>query len=334
MKKFCLMLWMIFCTTGCRAGVDARQQIITWMENAGMHSWLDAPVEITQTRKGTLSIRDRGIFAFQYALLNPDIAAEPNIVFTSEPAIPPTVQEAVVITHGWLDKGADDWPAEMAWAIAQRTDPNQWLCISYDWRGGSAVVSSIQAAEYARDIAGPRLAKALFRLGIPFHHIHLIGHSAGSWAIHSAAQLLAEQDPGASFQMTFLDAYVPSKWNPDELGDIFPDAASARVYWADHYFTRDITASVTQYDLKRARNLDITDLDPWIAEHEFPYRWYYATITGRYTRWDEKKEDVISQVAGIQYGFERSREAGESNWTESLSLPMGNEAIKMRKPSD
>jgi hypothetical protein len=324
---------MIEITAGCRGEFDARKEIVGLMEKAGLRSWLEAPVEISQTAPGTLSIRDQGLFAFQHDLLEHQVAADPNIVIIGRPVIPPTVRYAVIITHGWLDKGQGDWPAQTALAMAACTDPNQWLCLSYDWRGGSIVFTSVMAAQYARDIAGPRLAKAVSSVGIRFSHIHLMGHSAGSWTIHSAAKQLAEKFPDASFHLTFLDAYVPSNWDPDQLGCIFTDDSAGRTYWADHYYTRDITADVTQYNLARAHNVDLTALDPLIVEHEFPYRWYYATITGHYTRFDEKKEDVITKAANVEYGFARSRQAGRDAWTFSQSLPMGNKAVKISKPN-
>ncbi|MFZ9024199.1 MAG: hypothetical protein ACO3BO_05575, partial [Anaerohalosphaeraceae bacterium] len=224
------------------------------------------------------------------------------------------------------------WPSEMAEAIGDRTDPNEWVCGSYDWRGGSIVMTSIQAAEYARDIAGPRLAKALLDLGVEFKHIHLIGHSAGTWAIDSAAKRIADARPDVQLHLTFLDAYVPSQWDEDVLGRVFdgPKQQKSQV-WAEHYYTKDITFVVTEHDLKYAHNVDISAIDPLISEHEFPYRWYTATITGKFTRWDEKKETVHTRSGGIDYGFVRSLEAGEQNWKKSRKLKTNNKAVKLQK---
>ena len=221
----------------------------------------------------------------------------------------------------------------MAAAMGERVDPNEWVCGSYDWKGGSIVFTSIQAAEYARDIAGPRLARAILALGGDFKHIHLIGHSAGSWAINSAAKRLAFADHDIQIHLTFLDAYVPSQWNEDLLGRVFLDPQRQKTQcWAEHYYTKDITFVVTEHDLKYAHNVDISAVDPLISEHEFPYRWYTATITGKYTRWDEKKETVHTRSGGIDYGFKRSLESGRSNWTQSRTLKTGNTAVKLEKP--
>ena len=331
-RKHLAFFLILFCGAASCADFDARREIIKLMKDNGMESYLQAPVTVTAAPSGVLSIADEGIYAIQYELLRPSVSADPNVVLDNTVAIPLTADKLVVVTHGWLDKGEKDWPAKMAESVAERTDPNEWVCACYDWRGGSAVITSIQAAEYARDIAGPRLAAAILKLDRPFKHIHLIGHSAGSWTIHSAAKRIARAHPDMIFHLTFLDAYVPEKWNPDELGHIFADEKrQTSQYWADHYYTKDITYKVTQYDLKYAHNVDVSALDPLIVEHEFPYRWYMASITGHYDRWDEKNEDVYTRCGDTDYGFAQSRESGRLNWGSSRSLTPANKAVFIEK---
>ena len=66
-----------------------------------------------------------------------------------------------------------------------------------------------------------------------------------------------------------------------------------------------------------------------MKEHHFPYKWYIATITGKYRDRDhEKNEDVVTAHGGIDYGFERSMEAGRENYERSLHLKIGNKAVK------
>ena len=264
-------------------------------------------------------------------MLLPDPNAKPNVITENLDLLNPSADKLFVAVHGWLDNGQTGWPSQMAGAVYDRTDPNQWLCASYDWKGGSRVVTSIMAAEYARDIAGPRLATAVLAMQRPLKHIHLVGHSAGSWAIHTAARRLAERFPEATFHLTFLDAYVPSKWNPNELGAIFDDPQrQAKQVWAEQYYTRDITYKVTQYSLKNAHNVDITAIAPLTGDHEFPYRWYTATITGQFGNWAERWADVVFEYQGTTYGFDRSLEAGPQHWQTTQTLPMNNPAIVIR----
>lgn len=324
-----IVLFLCLWTVG-QGDFDVRQEVVKLMENAGLEKYLNAPVVISAKAAGILSIADEGLFSVQHDLLTPANSAEPNVVIQNVIGISRTADKLAVVTHGWLDKGENDWPSRMAEAIAVRIDPNEWICASYDWKGGAAVFTSVQAAQYARDIAGPRLAAALLKLNRPFKHIHLIGHSAGAWVIHSAARQIALRYPDTQFHLTFLDAYVPEKWDNYQLGLVFElPARQKSQYWGEQYYTRDVTWKVTEYDLRQAHNVDISALDPLIVEHEFPYRWYMATITGRYQRWDEKSEPVNTRFGEIDYGFSRSLEAGLENWNQSRQLPIGSPAVKV-----
>ena len=333
MRKGSYILFSILTVAVCFAEFDAKEEIIKFMEgNKSLEKYLDAPVTVTQTDAGCLSIRDKGIFAFQHELLAPEAVTDPNVVIDNGVHIHPDADKLVVVVHGWMDKGQDSWPSEMAAAIGERVDPNEWVCGSYDWRGGSVVITSVQAAEYARDIAGPRLARAILALGTEFKHIHLIGHSAGTWTIHSAAKRLAYARRDIELHLTFLDAYIPSQWDETLLGRVFLDPKRQKEQcWAEHYYTKDITFVVTEHDLKYAHNVDISAVDPLISEHEFPYRWYTATITGKFSRWDEKKEKVHTRHGGIDYGFARSLESGEQNWEQSHKFKTNNKAVKLKK---
>jgi hypothetical protein len=320
------IIFIILPAGWCRADVDVRRTTLEAAERVGFGGWLHVPVKVNVTQDGVIGIGDEGVYFFQYALETPQTSAEPNVVLSSF-VLPKTIDKAVFVTHGWIDKAEKDWPEKMAGAIRQKTDPNEWICGFFDWSGGSAVITSIHAARYARDIGGPRLAAVILKLPVSFRHIHLVGHSAGSWVIDSAAKRIAKARPDISLHLTFLDAYVPANWDPNELGNVKP----AGGIWAEHYYTRDITYTVTQQDLIYAHNIDITAIDPLIAEHEFPYRWYLATITGSYGRWDEKGYEVVKDYHGIESGFARSLEAGQDNWVKSRSLTCGNAALNLEK---
>jgi hypothetical protein len=319
-------VWIALLAGLCRGGVDVRKTTIELAEKVGLSGWLHAPVKVDLTPDGVIAIGDEGFYFFQYDLQTPQTSAEPNVVLSSF-VLPKTADKAVFVTHGWIDKAQNDWPEMMAGAIRQKIDPNEWVCGFFGWSGGSGVMTSIQAARYARDIGGPRLAAAILKLPVSIHHIHLIGHSAGSWVIDSAAKRIVNERPETSVHLTFLDAYVPANWDPNELGNVKPTGG----IWAEHYYTRDITYTVTQNDLIHAHNVDITAIDPLIAEHEFPYRWYLATITGSYGRWDERGYEVFKECGGIEYGFARSLEAGKDNWVKSRSLTCGSAALKLEK---
>lgn len=236
----------------------------------------------------------------------------------------------VIVTHGWIEEGRGDWPEDMAIEIYKRVDPNLWSCGYFDWSKGAKTLNPTDAAKYARDIAGPELAGQIIKLGGDIQHIHLIGHSGGCWAVSEAAKTLAKETK-ADLHLTFLDAYVPAFWEESMLGDV--NTPGEMKCWVEHYYTRDYTLKWTEQNLSNAHNVDITDIDQGIKDHNFPWRWYYATVTGKFPKGyflDDRK--LTWTAGGTEYGFLRSREAPDPNgWEKSLKLPVGNEAVKMER---
>jgi len=327
-RKIVLSVFFLLAVFGYGAScaqIDARQRVIELLRSVGLGEKIDAPVRISTTDSGLICIADEGDFFTQYVIMELQNRAETNIVMESNLSIPSRCTKAVIVTHGWIDEAFGSWPADIAGAISQRVDPNEWVCGFFDWTGGAAAASPVDAAKYARDVAGPRLAEAISKLNIQFEHVHLIAHSAGCWAINNAAKQITG-DTGAEIHLTFLDAYVPPFWKEDDLGKI--EAAG----WVDHYYTKDITLAATHIDLSGAHNVDITDIDEAVKNHKFPYRWYYATVAGSYRPTDrERDQKVITRSGNLDYGFERSREAGQDNWSKSLTLRKGRKAVQIVK---
>jgi hypothetical protein len=240
-----------------------------------------------------------------------------------------TQKGLVVAVHGWIEKGGGDWPEDMALEVSKRVDSNLWLCAYFDWSEGAKTLHATKAAEYARDVAGPELAEQVIRLSSDWRHIHLIGHSSGCWVVSEAAKILARKTE-ADIHLTFLDAYVPAFWEESSLADV--NAADANC-WADHYYTRDYTLGWTQHNLSFAHNVDITSIDFGLKDHNFPWKWYRATISGSYPKgssWVNRKP--VSMVDGFEYGFARSLEGGGAQgWQISRKLPIGKKAVKLKK---
>ncbi|MBN1796112.1 MAG: hypothetical protein JW804_05515 [Sedimentisphaerales bacterium] len=238
-------------------------------------------------------------------------------------------ENLVVVTHGWIEKGKNDWPEDMAEAILKRVDSNDWLCGYFDWSKGASTINPLDAATYARDISGAALAGQVLQLNRNLKHIHLIGHSCGAWTISESAKILVRQT-NAHIHLTFLDAYVPKNFNADSLGDI--NTPSDVNYWADQYYTRDYTLEFTEHNLKHAHNVDVTEIDQIIKDHNFPWKWYYATIAGKFPKWSFLNDDkLVTDANGTEYGFARSKEASKDNWQKSLELKMGNKAVTIKK---
>jgi len=236
------------------------------------------------------------------------------------------VRGLVIVTHGWIEKGPDSWPEDMVRQINKRVDANSWLCAYFDWSAGAKTFNPTDAAEYARDVAGPELAEEVISIKADWRHIHLIGHSSGCWAISEAAKILTHKTK-ADVHLTFLDAYVPHSWQESALGNV--DTASDVNCWAEHYYTRDLTLGWTQRNLSFAHNVDITSIDGVLRDHNFPWQWYYATVCRKYP---QGEAIPVATAGDVEYGFVRSREADDpKNWRRSLRLPIGNKAVRLKR---
>ena len=333
MKKIIILTAVILSLTtltlrSALADADTRQKIIERLRSVGMSEKLDAGVNISADNAGILRIEDQGDYLMQYIIMDPNVSADPNLIIDPNLKFPTSANKIVITTHGYIDKAESDWPNDIANQLKQKTDPNQWICGFFDWRGGAAVINPIDAAKYGKCVGGPRLARAILKLRPNPDHVHLIAHSAGCWTINSAAKIIA-QKTNAQIHLTFLDAYVPPSWDQAQFGKF----DTQNTIWAEHYYTKDLTFKYNQTDLTSAHNIDITAIDLLIKEHEFPYRWYYATIAGKYRKGDwEARDEVITDYNGLDYGFARSAEAGQKNWQKTLTLEKGNKALKLKKP--
>jgi len=264
---------------------------------------------------GVLYLVDSDANAPGFIVASEDMAcAEPNLM---------------VVTHGWYERQA--WPSWMATAIARRVDRRQWQCGWYDWRVQAKNLRPSRAAKMGRDVAGPWLGRRIVTLSKNWRHVHLIGHSAGAWAVNAAAETIA-RETAAEIHITFLDAFVPGGWDEKALGRLVQTDPNR--CWADHYFTRD-PLNLTESVLTGAHNVDITAINPGIRGHLFPWHWYLATIGGRYAT-DERFVDtpVFCQANGIPYGFPRSLEAGSPSWQTSVTLPAANVAVGIRREDE
>lgn len=336
--KTLLCLLFLFAVSSVFAGTDskekAREDIIKFLRSSKMNKQLDGPVTVSQDKPGLLNIHDPGNYLVQYMIARPDskIATMPDIFIDKNVNVPATVTKAVIVTHGWIDKGANDWPADIASAISEKVDPNEWVSCYFDWKGGAASVTPIDAARYSRDIAAPRLVRALLEV-LPdpanLEHVHIIAHSAGTWAATVAAEKISRATL-ADVHLTLLDSYIPPNWDISQMGHV----PSAATLYVENYYSRDITLKATQHVMANAHNIDLTDIQPGIKTHEFPYKWYYATITGKFRKKDRiKGKPVFTSADGVAYGFARTLEAGQANFCNSQCLQKSTNPVELKGPA-
>ena len=260
------------------------------------------------------------------------MAADANTVFrikrrdTEAPA--EQGPNLVVVTHGWIE--TKPWPRDLAAAIKAKTTDSSWYFGWYDWREDSKRINPADAARFAKEIGGPLLGEKIVALSKDWCHVHLIGHSAGSWLISEAAKIIAKET-GATIHLTFLDAYVPHFLQENRLGDFLNDPNASG--FCDHYFTKDLTLGATQKVLPWAHNVDLTKITPGLQDHEFPRYWYHATVIGQYQpgqRYAGKK--LFYRHGKIHYGFHLALEAGKENFKLTAKLQRGGRPVVIKKP--
>ncbi len=313
---------------------DGCETVSRFFKNHGLAKKLSAPVNVSVSKTGYLEIRDTGNFLYQFLVSGREESKNFDInVLIDEDTLNQlrSKDNIVVITHGWVDNACDSWPAKIAEEIYSRVESKDWAVVIFDWRHAAAVANPIDAAKYARDIGGYRLAKSLERLFCNTKHIHFIGHSAGVWVVDSAISSLKTDRGNLSIHITFLDAFIPMGWDNFKIASI----DDLKQIWVEQYYNRDYTLTTTEQKIACALNIDLTNIEPGVKEHKFPFRWYWATIVGHYGLDNrEINKTLIYSKNGIDYGFARSREFSEQAWQESLLLGRGNIELKDKTPID
>jgi hypothetical protein len=249
---------------------------------------------------------------------------EPNIPAIPPPTEPnnpsPSINKLIYITHGWdypFNLGLSDWTVNVYNGFNNVIDDDSWCVFIWRWNSKTLFPWEAMAKGFEE---GKLLAKSIVDAN-RWEHVHLIGHSAGSAVIGVAAQALidyrAEGKFSGTIHLTFLDPYTPF----DVLEGTYGSTLGPND-WSENYFNTN-----TPTDFGRAgelfdyaHNVDLTNIG-WLS-HGFPCDWYYATITGQYPNGNPLNNDNIFD--GRPYGFPRSLEAGDVNWQESLTLPLGN----------
>ena len=119
------------------------------------------------------------------------------------------------MTHGW-NSNVGVWADPLGFAILHQLFANgtsqDWDIVGYDWRNQTATRLPGEAANRGRTI-GESLGQDILNAG--YARVHLLGHSAGSWLIDGAADVITRNPrntPGSAMKTihaTFLDVYVP-----------------------------------------------------------------------------------------------------------------------------
>ncbi len=247
-----------------------------------------------------------------------------------------SAKNAVVLVHGWNDSGAlfttpdgaplqTDMKVNIEQALAANGRMGDWDVFVYDWSSdaespGLPLPPSAEVKANALS-HGQNLANELKEQGYD-GDVHLIGHSLGSWVVHSATTALAQDSSrDGTIHDTFLDAYTPGPLGVSPNGI---DISIAKEWyfgqdatWAEHYYHDeggfDEFFANTDDQFWNAHNVDVTALiDQWDEttqqRHKWPVRWYDSTVGN-------------NDPANEGYGFALSKEGSPDpdSWPPDLA---------------
>lgn len=135
-------------------------------------------------------------------------------------------ENLIVVIHGWnrTNESNQFSGAEFSELLNNLTDVVRprfdWRILAYRWEpdaatGGAVsgesfgIANSTQAAEISH-LHGQHLGEMIHANTDNISKVHIIAHSAGTWAARSAAKYLQER-AAAQVQITLLDPYIPGR---------------------------------------------------------------------------------------------------------------------------
>jgi len=168
-----------------------------------------------------------------------------------------------------------------------------------------------EAAEISR-LHGYHMAKQILQRCSGVEYVHLIAHSAGSWAARSCMQYLLRSNASVMCQLTLLDAYTPEVMNAfqpnsnlgiPEMAGVTAFPRQHGIYGLDNYFSTD----------------DITGIG---TENSFP--WFSAKVITSGTDTSDYSTDYNGHDGPIQYYadsvvYASSWEFYEGGWRRSMA---------------
>ncbi len=322
---------MVATTANDPSGVEYYFQEISGNPGGSDSGWQDSPVYedagLTRDRTYTYRVktRDKSLNRNEGNWSEPGSASTGYVVATrgNLPAKSPMASNLVVVTHGWYypeytPTDLDDWwltdmGSEIAHFLHLTDQGHQWDVWVYDWRDDSTAPVPSFAADNAYRVHGLGLGDRLADFYYRYDHVHLIGHSAGSWLIDQAANILANAWSQTTIHTTYLDAYYavknPLYWNPGKSAD-----------WAEQYYTSDlitclIMPSCAGVPSNKAFNVEVSALretpgsdssgfmDGFIDKHSWPHEWYLGSIREAVNMVKDEFFEFFYQLNSIYQGL-------------------------------
>ncbi len=267
-----------------------------------------------------------------------------------------------LVTHGWngpLPASQDlldlhPWVVDIATDTADHiagppsSDDQLWDVAYLDWTAdaGDGVLNSSPSAAFTNArLIGRSLANEFINARLPYTHIEIVAHSAGSWIGDTFARELASQGSDAEVTLHLLDAFLPPIFHEDStpvvagrfaahVFNYYDDTPSIQIpvrlppyivrvplpftqspIELDHAFNADISCRNVTYS-----NYPTASIYPWnpggnAHDHGLPWVWFRDSVTNAGASWLDDNAFLSPGGSRLPLGFKASRAyAGGINW--------------------
>jgi hypothetical protein len=247
--------------------------------------------------------------------------SEPLINLVTGKVLEPDTRNLVILFHGWNPTKMGNSYTNTYWAeltdkllqAFERPSVEKWALLPYRWEDAAATgfiwegsppsfffANATQAARNARDEAEtlvPKLPKSLRK-------VHLIAHSAGSWAARDTTERLLRANPYVVIQLTLLDPFIPGgrfslfsgsqALNVTAMESLAQVQGASRIWSLENYYADDSVSSLnpltfefptlnTQFNFDwRSRGSSYLIAVPRFLSYDFhsgPIRYYADTVS-------------------------------------------------------
>ncbi|RRJ98040.1 hypothetical protein Ga0100231_006415 [Opitutaceae bacterium TAV4] len=206
----------------------------------------------------------------------------------------------IILFHGWNpDSNSDayagsEFSALVSW-LAYATTGTDWKVVKYRWEADSdtgdaisvkAAVNGTEAAEIGHQ-HGQHLGELLAKNYPDLQKVHVIAHSAGSWAARGTLRYLLENNSNVIGQLTLLDPFMPNAivLIDSALGKSVMDAFDRfpfanRLDRLENYYANDIALGTQETFDWSAPNISDKRVDwsSYYGRHSGPIAFYTDTV--------------------------------------------------------
>jgi hypothetical protein len=276
------------------------------------------PFPLTAQWKAPTKKSPRGSVTFP----TPDPAEDVTHIWLSrylsfDQSFPSAVKKAIVVIHGWNPSSAADPYTPAYWRdlrqnLEKQVQGKGWTVYFYNmardmdtgavWSKGLSSESLLYAFVNANEAAliavqhGYYLGEQMLQSSPGLEKVHIIAHSAGTWAARAAARYIAQNSAHSPrIQITLLDPFVPTRVEAEEgdsplnsglIEDVFDDIPGLEI--VENYWSQDLALGTNgafawpNTETRTSVNLQLDRLVPaaerQFPSHEAPIRYYADTV--------------------------------------------------------